>query len=208
MINNIKIFTIGNEDYGNWMSYNSVKDLLKADLVVFTGGSDVSPSIYEESAHPTTNCDAARDFREIDLFNLCVDNKIPIMGICRGSQFVSVMNGAKLVQNVDGHALWGTHKVEFDDGSIMRCTSTHHQMMMPFNLDKKEYKIIAKSYPERSSFYQTGFGEYSKEEMLCEPEIILYPKTKSLAIQAHPESMSPDSEFVVRCKELIIEYLL
>ena len=203
----IKIFTT-NPEYGLWLSDNLVDSIEEADLVVFTGGSDVDPALYDEKPHFTTSYDTGRDLREMRLFNECKNNNIPMLGICRGSQFLTIMNSGKLIQNVENHALWGHHNITFKDGEICWITSTHHQMMYPFNLPKEDYDIIAWSTNRRSDVYETGFGQYMAEDIHVEPEIVHYLKTKCLAIQGHPEYMEPDSQAVIKIKELIKDLLL
>jgi len=82
-----------------------------------------------------------------------------MVGICRGSQFLTVMSGGRLFQDVSGHAIMGTHLIKFKDGSSLGITSTHHQMMNPFYLSKNEYDLIAVSEKNRSSKYLTEIGD-------------------------------------------------
>lgn len=204
-----KIFLANNyTDYATWLDDIEIVDSIEdADLVIFEGGADVTPALYDEVPHATTNSDTARDLREISIFESATRLNKSILSICRGAQFCTVMNGGKLIQNVSNHAMWGTHKIELNNGKVIAITSTHHQMMYPFNLNPKEYQIIATSYPKRSDYYQTGFGEYMNEDIPVEPEIVFYPKTKCLCVQGHPEMMSSNSEAVIEVKRLIEELL-
>ena len=54
------------------------------DLVVFTGGEDVTPQLYGHEAHPTTFNSVFRDQQEATVFEKCVLHSIPMVGICRG----------------------------------------------------------------------------------------------------------------------------
>ena len=100
------------------------------------------------------------------------------------------MNGGKLVQDCENHAIGYTHGItngeyEYD------ITSTHHQMQYPYNLDPKHYTLLYKSTGSRSSYY---CGPVDEDEILKhgEPEIVYYhvPELpKCLAIQGHPEIM-------------------
>src|SRR5690554_3184603 len=81
----------------------------EADLVCFIGGEDVQPSLYGEHDHPSTHTNPARDEMEEKLFHYCLNEGIPMAGICRGAQFLNVMNGGKLYQDVDNHATGNTH---------------------------------------------------------------------------------------------------
>lgn len=106
------------------------KSVLEADLVVFTGGEDVDPALYGEEAHSTTRFNTARDQEEINLYLMCRDEGIPMLGVCRGAQFLHVMQGGKLFQDVDGH--YGNHPM-FDirtGETIQQVSSVHHQMVI------------------------------------------------------------------------------
>ena len=80
-----------------------------------------------------------------------------VVAICRGSQFCCVMNGGKLVQNVNGHATRGTHPIyNRKTGQAYEITSTHHQMQYPFNLGERDYEVLYDS--SRSSDLYDGDG--------------------------------------------------
>ena len=55
----------------------------EADIVIFTGGEDVDPSLYHEEKHPTTYSNLNRDLYERDKFEHIKPNQLAI-GICRG----------------------------------------------------------------------------------------------------------------------------
>ena len=184
-------------------------DLTKKDVIYFGGGTDVSPSFYGEELHPLSQRpNILRDIFEEAVFKRYVGKIAGFLGICRGSQLLTVLNGGKLIQHVENHA--GDHKIVSNDGIVMDATSTHHQMMYPFDLPKKQYEILATPYPKpRSSFYERGDRqEYAQEQVPVEPEIVWYPKSKSLCIQGHPEYMNTHEDFPQHCFELIKKRLL
>lgn len=82
----MKIKIIGNiNNYANWINNAEIVKLPEeADLVIFTGGEDVDPSLYNEPRHPRTSSNITRDIREKDIYEYCLDKKIPMLGICRG----------------------------------------------------------------------------------------------------------------------------
>lgn len=99
-----------------------------ADLVVFVGGSDVNPALYGAQRHETTYFDSAQDEQDMKLFKTCYDLGIPMLGVCRGAQFLHVMHGGKLYQDVDNHV--GAHTM-YDVRKkkiIHNVSSVHHQM--------------------------------------------------------------------------------
>lgn len=163
-------------------------------LLLFTGGADVNPEMYNESVGKQTHINNERDRLESDIYYRY--DYIPKLGICRGSQFLTVMSGGKLIQHVEGHL--GTHKIHvvpYNSKKIMtgqistyNMTSTHHQMMYPFNLRDTQYKIIGWADKFRSTRYLNGNNEeISLPSNFLEPEIVRYNNSNSLCVQGHPE---------------------
>ena len=189
--------------------FNQVASLDEADVVMFTGGHDVHPSFYGEPLGRYTSTWKARDISEAHAANYAIKHGLPMLGICRGAQFLTVMAGGKLIQDVTNHG--GTHEIVLTDGYERRAgeplyiSSTHHQMMNPYVLDNKDYKVIAYAR-HRSKHYLDG---WNREIPHCgtEPEIVWYPKIRALCIQGHPEIMNQQSEGVAFCQSLVKEYL-
>ena len=113
------------------------------------------------------------------------------------------MNGGLLVQNVRGHATFGTHQINnMCDFQTYEITSTHHQMQYPFNLDSNDYDLLWVTNPRRSEYYE---GDQITD-VPYEPEIVLYHvqgKPKCLAIQGHPEMMRPEAPVLEMLNRLI-----
>jgi GMP synthase-like glutamine amidotransferase len=151
-------------------------------LVQFTGGEDVTPWLYGERAHRTTGYNFGRDIREIEIFGMALERQIPMAGICRGGQFLNVMCGGKMWQNVDHHAIGGTHGVrDTATGEVFQATSTHHQMMRP----GRTAHIVGVADPslstkKESMVHENGFGRR-------DVEIVYYDQQNVLCFQPHPE---------------------
>ena len=79
------------------------------NLIQFTGGEDVDPSYYKETKHPRTYSNPRRDAVEAAIFHEW-KGKVAMAGICRGGQFLNVMNGGRMWQDVNNHAIGGTHE--------------------------------------------------------------------------------------------------
>ena len=194
--------------------YTPTKILDDADVVQFTGGEDVDPALYDEVAHSTTYFSRTRDEWCIDIYQWCLAKGIPMAGICRGGQFLNVMNKGKMFQDCDGHGLWGTHEATIlESGLKVQVTSTHHQIMRP-NYDKgivlmeaeplgtyKEYMAYNEGgvQPDGWAVYD-GHGE-------TDVEAIYYPDTMSLCYQPHPEYCEEKSGCVSAYKSFLRNYL-
>ena len=64
------------------------------DGLLFTGGQDVSPALYGETPKGTCGeiC-SARDRMEQVLLHLALERDLPVLGICRGIQFLNAALG-------------------------------------------------------------------------------------------------------------------
>ena len=170
-------------------------DVAWADLIVFTGGTDVDPHIYgEDRMALTDNPDKERDDVEIDVFNAAIGMDKAMVGICRGAQFLCVMNLGQLIQHVDNHSR--SHLAYSPNTDIsMTVTSSHHQMMLPNPNVDHETLLYAKGL---SNLYMTeGVMSLPKDEggKVIEPEVILWRGSKCLAHQPHPEWMEEESTY-------------
>jgi GMP synthase-like glutamine amidotransferase len=175
------------------------------DLLVFTGGEDVSPKLYNQQKGMYTSTNENRDSLERHSFS--VFENVPKLGICRGAQFLTVMNGGKLIQHVVNHGQ--SHPIIVDGWGEYLMTSTHHQMLFPFNLSEKEYQMIAYSKYFRSTVYLNGDNEeIDLPNNFLEPEIVYYDKSRSLCIQGHPEFSSAPEETKMMSLDLIEKYLI
>ena len=185
-----------------------VQRIEDADIVLLTGGSDVDPSTYGKPPEPETYGNKQRDIFEIAEYKNVRKDQL-VIGICRGAQLLTVLNGGILVQHVNHHAD-GRHRMINADGEVYEITSLHHQMCYPFDLDEKDYDILYTSFPARSSVYK---GSGVDPEVIAahgEPEIIVYHKDDqpiALGIQGHPEMMAYESKTVSMYNDLITKYL-
>ncbi len=180
------------------MGWEIVHVLAEADLVQFTGGEDVSPELYGAKKHPTTYNNPVRDEFEKLIFEQCIKLQVPMAGICRGGQFLNVMSGGAMWQDVDGHAIYGTHSaIDQDTGQVVEVTSTHHQMMRPSD----GAKILALA--SESTFRENVFCLHAYFE--DDVEACYYPNTNALCFQPHAEFAGADStreyyfELIHRC---------
>lgn len=124
-------------------------DLAAIDALVLTGGGDIHPEIY---GHPEfeelcTGIDTKRDDVEAQAFDFAVEHKVPVLGVCRGLQFINVHLKGTLTPHLPAtigeneyHTAYPDrdkrHDVEVVPGSLLYRTihqlsgevnSSHHQ---------------------------------------------------------------------------------
>ena len=125
----------------------------RLDAIVLPGGVDLDPATYGEAAHPRLGrVDAARDAVELQLARWAIEDRKPLLGLCRGIQVINVALGGTLWQDIEAqvpaalkHDYWPSagfdrdyraHPVELSAGSRLRdllrqdrlqVNSMHHQ---------------------------------------------------------------------------------
>ena len=128
-------------------SDEGVREVLDAvDGLVFSGGSDLGPDLYGQEPHPETNgIVPVRDSAELALLRAALEEDVPVLAICRGSQILNVALGGDLVQHLPDHVgheghrevagVFSEHDVEIEPGTRLASLlgerlaikSHHHQ---------------------------------------------------------------------------------
>lgn len=96
--------------------------------LLLTGGHDVGPYVYGEVPHPAcgTPC-RARDTMEGYFLDRALEQGLPILGICRGIQFMNAHLGGNLYQDLP---------------SEYPCTVEHH-MTPPYDRKAHDVEVLA-----------------------------------------------------------------
>ncbi len=89
----------------SWYGSNAADAVADVDAVVFTGGEDISPSLYFKQVkwhgiEEEKDYNAERDVSDYLLMSYCLDADIPVMGFCRGMQMLGVISGATVIQDI------------------------------------------------------------------------------------------------------------
>lgn len=223
----LNVMSCDSSRHDDWI-YNSqmVKQLEYADIVVFTGGADISPDIYGDVQHSSTYPSTFRDVHEVELFNSIVEHELQVkrkvlkFGICRGAQLLCALSGGKLIQDMD-HSYIHSLKLH-DENRNIQTNSIHHQMMMPYGrLKEDEYEVIASCNESKHlDYYEESISAFidlrdarvpeAIKKLVAkfgEPEIIYFKNTHSLCVQGHPEMSNLKSNLVQKCNELIRRYV-
>jgi gamma-glutamyl-gamma-aminobutyrate hydrolase PuuD len=192
------------------LGYDGAKGLDDADIVLFTGGADVNPEMYGEVCMHKTNFDRLRDQREHIIYQGALDRGLPMVGICRGGQFLNVENDGKLWQHVTQHTNSHLMRIElppFNKGDKRRTievTSTHHQMMIP----TPDAIIIgtANEAIERIGPTISKIGKGGEEEP--DIEVVFYEDTNCLCFQPHPEIATAKPELIDFFEECMTDWII
>jgi len=119
------------------------------DGILFSGGSDLDPALYDAEAHPETQgVHEARDRAEMALLGAALERDMPVLAVCRGSQVLNVARGGDLVQHLP--EVLGHEEHKHTPGEY----SDHDVSLEP---DTRIGGILGDRAPVKSHHHQ-GFG--------------------------------------------------
>lgn len=169
----------------NW----ELVDQENANVIVFTGGTDINPSIYGASDSQNNHYDNERDRQEREIYKKYSRNK-RFIGICRGFQFLSCMSGGWLAQDADGHR--GKphniyYHVEIGAGANSIVNSFHHQIVLAHE------EIYPLAVAEEATYMQSEDGRYAPQAGRHLEIEMGFTAGRHYGVQFHPE-WCPKSE--------------
>lgn len=169
------------------MGLDAIEEHKEAGVLLFTGGSDVSPWVYDEEALRYTVSDHERDDYEHDLFQESSNFQVKV-GICRGAQFLCAASGGKLWQDVNNHAIGEVgHPMVITKPSVAKAlnkdrftvNSYHHQMLRVL---PPRWELIA-----LASESTKKISEKSVAKDLVDIEVAWSIPDRIFTFQPHPE---------------------
>lgn len=91
-----------------WHDSNAEAAVGNVSIVLFTGGEDISPTLFysPEPWHGIVaeiDYNAERDVSDYLTMTYCLDHDIPLMGFCRGMQMLSIVSGGEAIQDVPAY---------------------------------------------------------------------------------------------------------
>lgn len=187
-----------------WLSMTDPKlaeKTVACDGLLLPGGDDIDPSYYGQSRHEKCGKSShTRDHAEHIMLEAFLSTGKPILGICRGQQFLNVFQGGTLHQHMDGHSDFktrasGCHNVHIVPGS--KLASLLPEEVFVNSLHHQAVDILGKDLTV------TARAEDGTVEAL---ELANHPFC--LSLQWHPEHLSktrPDQQaifnaFIAACK--------
>jgi putative glutamine amidotransferase len=169
------------------------------DGILFTGGGDLEPTLYDSEDRGSEGIDSDRDELELALARRAAGAGLPIFGICRGQQLINVALDGGLLQDVGEHRQdapreAATHEVQVVPGSHLggligervEVNTFHHQVVDPDRIGRG-LKVTAFS----------DDGQRFIEGLESEDG-------KILAVQWHPEDMT-DRDWARRLFRRLVE---
>ncbi len=105
--------------------------------VLMPGGADIDPQLYGQNPESDElyGIDATQDAADLSLVRWVIEQRVPLLAICRGFQMVNVALGGTLVQDMSVNHKHVLHQIrlEADDerlglsSKVIDCSCYHHQ---------------------------------------------------------------------------------
>jgi putative glutamine amidotransferase len=157
-------------------------DALEIEGLILTGGGDVEPGRYGQANLDSREVSALRDENESRLVTWATERNRPVLGICRGLQFLNVYFGGQLIQDIPAqlpgalnHKV-GTHGVSLCDarlaallGAEQITVNTHHHQGVTRETVAPALEVVAVAQPDGVI------------------ESVRHPAHRVIAVQWHPE---------------------
>jgi putative glutamine amidotransferase len=177
------------------------------DLLVFSGGEDVSLNYYLDEDHIQqyghlchTNPD--RDEKEIKIFKAAIDGTLKVnklYGVCRGMQLFSVLFGGTLFFDLETygfphpymHEIY--HKTASNLEFFKLVNSMHHQGIKTMGDNQYRLGIGARCNPKSIAIDNSGYVT----------EIGTWLNDRVLGVQFHPEYYDKSHPDKIKFKEFL-----
>lgn len=173
---------------------NNTEDIAACDAFVLTGGVDIHPSFYNGNVHYPNRPESFeinRDVFEKKIYDYSQQHKLPLLAICRGMQLVNVLEGGKLIQDMDADN--STHKKDKVDKK--HNIKTESQSLLKEITGEEFYEINSAHH---QAIDPTAIGANLAVSAVAENDSVIEAiefknkvgKAFMLGVQWHPERMN------------------
>lgn len=184
------------EDTGNYQAafrrlfcpFDTLSDLENLDFspyggLVLPGGGDIDPSLFGAKNESSRNIDPDLDGLQLSALEAFVQNKRPVLGVCKGLQLINIYFGGTLLQDLPEPSLQ-IHQYENGD-------KTHLTKAARGTFPERLYG----RFPVTNSAHHQAAGnvgeglkvaQYSQDFVI---EALYHDSLPILAVQWHPERM-------------------
>jgi putative glutamine amidotransferase len=154
-------------------------------LIVLTGGGGISPEYGGKSNEKEISL--LRDKTEKKLLEIAIRRKIPILGICRGMQFINAFFDGKITD------------IKKETDSKLEHVATSHEIKIS---NPKLSELLGKNVIKVNSYHNLGLTNDSLSSKLTPFAVsndgliegFYHKKYRIVGVMWHPERLSPDKE--------------
>jgi len=141
-----------------------------ADIVVFSCGEDLSPSLYKQRNTGQSYNNPMRDVKELASYRKAKNSGAVCVGICRGAQLLNVLNGGSMVQHIEDNRHFRSHKARVvGTNEDFTVPSDHHQLIVIPTATDAPVTVAVEAFDG-------------------DPEVFWFEQTRSIGFQYRPEA--------------------
>lgn len=165
----------------------------RLDGLLLSGGNDIDPSQYGEKPGPRLlDPSVFRDSVEKQLLKNALAKDIPILGLCRGMQFLNVYHGGTLYQDISVDLPGSMNHESSNEAQDIE----HKAHYITIDKKSKLYKIVGLNTIDVNTHHHQSvkkLGKGLRATAISQDGIIEALETDDdrfiIGIQAHPESL-------------------
>ncbi len=178
------------------------------DGLLLTGGGDIHPDNFGEPYHPSLKyVSEDRDELEIPLCQKAIEDDLPVFGICRGIQVMSVAMGGSLYQDIHD---------EYRQDALIHAQIDNEDSRHEIEIkESRLIEIVGKKRDEVNSSHHQAVNDIGDGFVMtarCREDGIVEAmenpsKRFVIGVQYHPERMLETPEFLEHRRKLFEAFI-
>lgn len=160
----------------------NTEEAAQASHLLLPGGGDITPAFFGQQNHGSRNIDTELDILQIQALSLFMEQKKPVLGVCKGLQIINVHLGGTITQDIDTA---DTHKWAGQD-------KYHHVYHSGLSRTDFFYQLYGSGAQVNSAHHQAVDMLGQGLAVVCRAgdnivEGIMHATLPIIAVQWHPE---------------------
>ena len=156
------------------------------DGLLLPGGGDIDPALFGEKNHGSRNIDTELDLLQLKALDIFIQQKKPVIGICKGMQLINIAFGGNVLQDMPRRCLHRSlagdiyHPVYTEKASVLSAL---------YGEDLPEHICVNSAHHQCVCQPGQGLKIIQRCSLDNCPEAIVHVDLPILGLQWHPERL-------------------